>query len=513
MIYTGDLFTVLPTLDEASIDACVTDPPYGLGFMAKEWDVPGGIGAFPMRRRVETDAVNTGASRQGGRQRSGPDFAKRQARDARAFEAEAARWAAEVFRVLKPGAHLVAFGGTRMFHRMTSGIEDAGFEIRDCLSWLYAQGFPKSLNLPGGRGTALKPSWEPVILARKPTAGTVAQTVEKFGTGALNIDACRLDAGAGGHRGDEPSAKRRYTDNGGTDFAMQPGPRGGSEFGRWPANVLLDEEAAAILDEMTADLHGAGSLAMARTLLWLILTRRAPTRWVHIERCSGFGDTGGASRFYKVAEGDCILCESSCVSPAIMSGCETTSASSAERRSRTIRRIIDASALNPAHASLLESIVQAAPSVESLCETCVMSIALALVETKCSGSPQQALRAFPVSIPRSRSSILIPNLASFAALWGSTDTIPTTQSLSMLFGSVCHAIENCTRPASRSDDSDQQRFLYSAKPSREERDMGCYDLHPQPRDDSRKEGNPGGDNPRNRGLQPRGNHHPTVKPD
>jgi DNA modification methylase len=82
VIHHGDLFDVLPTLDADSIDACVTDPPYGLGFMAKEWDVPGGIGAFPMRRRVETDAVNTGASRQGGRQRSGNDFAKRQKRDA-----------------------------------------------------------------------------------------------------------------------------------------------------------------------------------------------------------------------------------------------------------------------------------------------------------------------------------------------------------------------------------------------------------------------------------------------
>ena len=84
----------------------------------------------------------------------------------------------EVRRVLKPGAHLLAFGGSRTFHRLAVAIEDAGFEIRDTLSWLYGSGFPKSHNLPGGLGTALKPGWEPIILARKPFRGTVAKNVE-----------------------------------------------------------------------------------------------------------------------------------------------------------------------------------------------------------------------------------------------------------------------------------------------------------------------------------------------
>jgi DNA modification methylase len=92
----------------------------------------------------------------------------------------------ETLRVAKPGAHLLAFGGTRTFHRLTVAIEDAGWEVRDCVMWLYGSGFPKSHNGPWG-GTALKPAWEPVIVARKPLDGTVAANVLQYGTGALNI--------------------------------------------------------------------------------------------------------------------------------------------------------------------------------------------------------------------------------------------------------------------------------------------------------------------------------------
>jgi site-specific DNA-methyltransferase (adenine-specific) len=295
VIHHGDLFVVLPTLEADSIDACVTDPPYGLGFMAKEWDVPGGIGAFPMRRRVETDAVNTGASRQGGRQRSGNDSAKRQKRDAQAFEAEAERWAIEVLRVLKPGAHLVAFGGTRTFHRLAAGIEDAGFEIRDCLSWLHGQGFPKSLNVGDGRGTALKPAWEPIILARKPTKGTVAQTVARYGTGAIHVDACRIEG---------PKRNAGYVEEGATVqgrsvFGNTKHVNIDTSLGRWPANVLLDEQAAQLLDEQTGDLGpstgwriGNAGGGMVQNLPVGRFAAGDP----------GFGDRGGASRFFYVAK-------------------------------------------------------------------------------------------------------------------------------------------------------------------------------------------------------------------
>lgn len=296
MIHHGDLFAVLPTLAEASMDACVTDPPYGLGFMAKEWDVPGGIGPFPMRRRVETDAVNTGASRQGGRQRSCVDFQRRQHRDAQAMQTDAERWARAVYRVLKPGAHLVAFGGTRMYHRLAAGIEDAGFEIRDCLSWLYGSGFPKSLNVGNGQGTALKPAWEPIILARKPTIGTVAANVLQHSTGALNIQACRI--------GDDDT--RRVKEGGAGQFPHEDDawkPRTvtvGSKYGRWPANVLLDEEAAAVLDTMTGELTSGANP-----------TRRGSDKFRDTysafkgqDECDAVRglDVGGASRFYYVAK-------------------------------------------------------------------------------------------------------------------------------------------------------------------------------------------------------------------
>ncbi len=516
MIHHGDLFDVLPTLDADSIDACVTDPPYGLGFMAKDWDVPGGIAGFPMRRRVETDAVNTGASRQGGRQRSGPDFAKRQKRDAQAFEAEAERWALEVFRVLKPGAHCLVFGGTRMYHRMAAGIEDAGFEIRDCLSWLYGQGFPKSLNLPGGLGTALKPAWEPIILARKPTRGTVAANVAEHGTGALNIDDCRIgtdsmggyEVSAGGML--QPSKQRAegyrpHWDREDRSFIAK------ESTGRWPANVLLDEEAAAAVDEASGEVGGGYGVSGSGPL-----NGRTSYAMPGQGQTVGFGDIGGASRFFKTAESDCLLCGVRSVERATMNTCETTSASSAEQRSRIIRQTIGATALQVAHASLVERIVLAAPSVESLCETCVTSIALALVEVKSTGSERAALRAFPGSMPSYKSSILIQNLACFAGLWANIDIIPTTDSLSLLFGSVVHAIENSTKQESPKSDSGPQRFLYSAKPSREERDYGCHSIAARTGGEAtdRADGTAGLNSPRAGAGRTGGsrNVHPTVKP-
>jgi hypothetical protein len=251
VIHHGDLFDVLPTLPEASIDACVTDPPYELGFMGKDWDRSG------VAYRVET-------------------------------------WQA-IRRVLKPGAHLIAFGGSRTYHRMTCAVEDAGFEIRDGLSWLYGSGFPKSLNLGDGLGTALKPSWEPCVLARKPLTGTVAANVARFGTGALNIDACRI--------GDE---ERTY------DLTMVAGgfeTTGGGRnvksgektvTGRWPANVLLDEEAAALLDEQTGELV-SGANPERRGSDKFRDTYSAFKGQEVCEPARGV-DVGGASRFYYVAK-------------------------------------------------------------------------------------------------------------------------------------------------------------------------------------------------------------------
>lgn len=138
---------------------------------------------------------------------------------------------------------MLAFGGTKTQHRMVVAIEDAGFEIRDQIGWIYGQGFPKN-------DSSLKPAWEPVCVARKPLIGTVAANEAAHGTGRLNIDDCRigtneaLSVGSGKlwshYRDGEASAERRYVDKGGTNFAAKPGPRGGDPAGRYPANIVHD---------------------------------------------------------------------------------------------------------------------------------------------------------------------------------------------------------------------------------------------------------------------------------
>jgi len=277
VIIEGDSLTVLPTLDADSVDAIVTDPPYELGFMGREWD----------KRGVSFS----------------PDV-----------------WR-EMLRVAKPGAHLLAFAGTRTFHRIGVAIEDAGWEMRDTLCWLYGEGFPKGRDIakgidkaagaerepvlvptkPGnhpeqagpialgasgmtdlsepvtdaarewqGWNTSLKPAWEPIIVARKPFRGPVEANVLRHGTGAINIDASRIPM-----EGETLKVPQ-------SDPAMRTGPVGldfgtaratAAKFqkvqresiertltlGRWPANVLLDEEAAELLDAQSGWLRPAGN--------------------------------------------------------------------------------------------------------------------------------------------------------------------------------------------------------------------------------------------------------------
>lgn len=208
----GESEAVLRGMEEMSVDAIVTDPPYELGFMGKRWDASG------IAYSVEL-------------------------------------WE-QALRVLKPGGHLLSFGGTRTYHRMACAVEDAGFEIRDCIAWMYGTGFPKSRNLkdehgqPTGWGTALKPAFEPVVFARRPLEGTVAKNVEEHGTGAINIEGCR-----NGDTVETWPASRSYAPY--APGQIQPGGVGNTQQtgkapnGRWPANVLLDEKAGYALDEQT----------------------------------------------------------------------------------------------------------------------------------------------------------------------------------------------------------------------------------------------------------------------
>jgi DNA modification methylase len=162
----ADSLALLPLLPEASVDAVVTDPPYGLGFGKEAWDGKDIARRFSSRGEARRSSV--------------------------AFERFTTAWAAECRRVLRPGGHLVAFGSPRMVHRLTVGIEDAGLEIRDQVMWLHSQGVPKGRILPGGLSSTLKPAFEPIVIARRPFTGTLAVNVAEHGTGALNIDAARI---------------------------------------------------------------------------------------------------------------------------------------------------------------------------------------------------------------------------------------------------------------------------------------------------------------------------------
>jgi hypothetical protein len=154
---------------------------------------------------------------------------------------------------------------------MASAVEDAGFEIRDQIMWVFGSGFPKSHNLEGewqGRGTALKPAPEPTVVARKPLIGTVAENLRGHRTGAWNIDECRIPGPGGRHRTGEPSQDRRCSDRSSVAFAALPGPRGGGPAGRWPANLLhdgSDEVIAAFPDAAGRQGAGAGSEPSGKT--------------------------------------------------------------------------------------------------------------------------------------------------------------------------------------------------------------------------------------------------------
>lgn len=244
-----------------SIDAIVTDPPYGLNFMGKNWDhgVPG------------------------------------------------AHFWVEALRVAKPGAHLLAFGGTRTFHRLVCAIEDAGFEIRDTIMWVYGSGFPKSRNLEGewdGWGTALKPAWEPIIVARKPLDGTVAANVAKYGTGALNIDGCRIEYDGDADKASATPQGKCTAKSGALAGGVQH-EGGRSEFtrpeqkGRWPANVVHDGS-----DEVVALFPAeAGASAPVRGTE---PSRPAKNTYGEFARGGGafHGDTGSAARFFYCAKAD-----------------------------------------------------------------------------------------------------------------------------------------------------------------------------------------------------------------
>lgn len=273
----------------ASFDACVTDPPYHLTAGKRGGTGPASASAETPYGRARITAGFMGKVWDGG------DVAM-----------QPATWAA-VLRVLKPGAHLLAFGGTRTFHRMAVAIEDAGFEVRDCVMWMYGTGFPKNLNVGNGFGTALKPAWEPIIVARKPLIGTVAENVLTHGTGALNIDGCRVptddNLNGGAYSDGSRAAAGAWAEA--TGMLGAGGARLSGAYvqplGRWPANVIHDG-SDEVLDAFAAFGERPGQIARARTdggdmgnkvlgALRHITTNPQPR-----------GDAGSAARFFYSAK-------------------------------------------------------------------------------------------------------------------------------------------------------------------------------------------------------------------
>ncbi|HBO5562979.1 DNA-methyltransferase [Pseudomonas aeruginosa] len=238
-LHLGDCLQVLKTFPNNSFDSVVTDPPYGIRFMGKAWD--GADIEARAARRAEMPSHAPDAGPNGGHRSVAAEAGKYDLtpKGMLAFQAFTLEWAAECLRVLKPGGHLLSFASPRTYHHMAVGIEMAGFEIRDQIMWVFGSGFPKSHNLSGeyeGWGTALKPGHEPICMARKPLAGTVARNVLAHGTGALNIDGCRIpsepmppNTGAGG------LPRRREDEQRGPGAVSQP-----HAGGRWPANLIHD---------------------------------------------------------------------------------------------------------------------------------------------------------------------------------------------------------------------------------------------------------------------------------
>lgn len=359
VLHHGDCLNVLRQLPDASVDSVVTDPPYGLEFMGKDWDAPWKPSSVGRGVRVESERSAEMTERGTGHATAaGPYLAARvdSVRVAgKPFQDWCEAWASECLRVLKPGGHMVAFGGSRTWHRLAAAVEDAGFEIRDSIAWLYGSGFPKSLDVSKaidkaagaqredgepvrdrvshlrgeryasgpagfstergttlsaragspvtpdaqrweGWGTALKPAFEPIVVGRKPLDGTVAATVLAHGTGALNIGGTRVAMSAADRDAARVPMRGASPAKVGTPAGRAPESFDPAAAGRWPANVLLDNSQAAELDKQTGILT-SGKMAAG--------TQRAPRDGVVYGRLEGDatprdtpGDSGGASRFF-----------------------------------------------------------------------------------------------------------------------------------------------------------------------------------------------------------------------
>lgn len=296
-ILLGDCLHRLRDLADCSVDSIVTDPPYGIRFMGKAWD-----GADIEKRYQEANTKSAARQRTGRAAAAAAGKYNRSLSASIAFQKFTEEWAREALRVIKPGGYLLCFASTRTYHRMTCGIEDAGFEVKEQIAWTFGSGFPKSHNGEWG-GTALKPAWEPICMARKPLIGTVEMNWREHGTGALNIDGCRIpvddDAYARNCSGDRGHAGTRTEDReGATD--LHTGGGSASSIGRWPANLIhdgSDEVVAMFPREAGAQAQASGSARTGRS------ESMARNHMLGTETPAPFhADSGSAARFFYCAK-------------------------------------------------------------------------------------------------------------------------------------------------------------------------------------------------------------------
>jgi site-specific DNA-methyltransferase (adenine-specific) len=315
-IRLGDCLEVLKTIPDNSIDSVVTDPPYGLGFMNKEWDSPEKLRALTQResdRSAERKAEGKSPTDAPFSKSVPPGLAIKGAKEGKWFQEWCELWAVECLRILKPGGHILSFSAPRTYHRMATAFEDAGFEIRDQLMWVFGSGFPKSHNIGKaiqkqsgdikvigtkqgagttgksyisnneeyvdgekgvfkkeydeieinndweGWGTALKPAHEPIVMARKPLSEkSIAENVLKHGTGGINIDGSRIPFEDTKNAATNPKFRKENNykmpepgqeSNGAVKFTSSKNEYDTS--GRFPANIIFDEEAGQLLDEQS----------------------------------------------------------------------------------------------------------------------------------------------------------------------------------------------------------------------------------------------------------------------
>ncbi|MDE2098819.1 MAG: site-specific DNA-methyltransferase [Patescibacteria group bacterium] len=353
VLYHGDCREIMAALPGGGFDAIVTDPPYGLEFMGKEWDKLGAA------NEAATDSPGWRAGH-GGRGKpsstngvpfGGAGQRVRYGTSAASMQPWHFEWATTAIRVAKPGAHLLAFGGTRTYHRLACAIEDAGFELRDCIMYMFGTGFPKSMDVSKqidkqarakrkvvgdhphaaknkhrskkstygtpnqnttittpatdaakqwhGFGTALKPAYEPVIVARSPLSEkTVAANVLKHGTGAINIDGCRVPVN-GEKAGGSGKPPLQFNGENHRPFHDNPQPR---EFdrttGRWPANVIIDDSP-----EIMEEFARCGESVSTGALRHINAKPKSVAKGAEYKRDSyGHDDSSTPARFFYTAK-------------------------------------------------------------------------------------------------------------------------------------------------------------------------------------------------------------------